>query len=158
MCVDGGLELGLKAGRAELEAQWNGRRSGVVGTRVASALRRSCAAEFKGGWRGGDARRIAEGGTGAWRGAAEEWLAAALAKLGLAAEGVRQGRKVTAEKAELSQWLQERDDRVASVGERAAGMGPYSNAGRGPRKMKRADIRKLKQALGQLATIADGKK
>ena len=77
-----------------------------------------------------------------------------LAKLGLAPEVLRRGRKVTAEKAALSQWLRERTTvSLRWVSERLR-MGHYRNAGRGIRKMRTQDVRKLRRALSKLATVA----
>ena len=86
--------------------------------------------------------------------AAEELLAAGLARLGLGPGDLRRGRKVTAEKAALSQWLRERTTvSLRWVSERL-GMGHYSHAGRGTRKMRAQVVRQLRQALSKLATIA----
>ena len=65
---------------------------------------------------------------------------------------------MTAEKAALSQWLRECTTvSLRWVSERL-GMGHYSNAGRGTRKMRRQDVRQLRQALARLATITgDGR-
>ena len=90
--------------------------------------------------------------------AAEELLRAGLEKLGLGETGLVEGRKVTAEKAALSAWLRERTTvSLRWVSERL-GMGHYSNAGRGPRKMRAAEVRKLRQALSKLETVAGDKR
>ena len=151
------LELGLKAGRAELEGQWEALRRGwyAGGETFAEKLRGRMQGRLKGRRReshSGAAKR--EHGERA----AKELLAAGLARLGLGPDDLRQGRKVTAEKAALSQWLRERTTvSLRWVSERL-GPGHYSNAGRGTRKMRRQDVRQLRQALARLATITgDGR-
>jgi hypothetical protein len=151
------LELGLKAGRAELEGQWKALRRGwyAGGETFAEKLRGKLQRLLAGGRReshSGAAKR--EHGERA----AQEWLALGLARLGLDPEVLRRGRKVTPEKAALSRWLRERSTvSLRWVGERL-GMGHYSNAGRGTGKMRTQDVRKLEQALSKLATIAgDGR-
>jgi len=151
------LELGLKAGRVELEGQWKALRRGwyAGGESFAAKLRGRIERQLAGRRReshSGAAKR--EHGERA----AEGLLAVGLGRLGLAAEGLRQGRKVTAEKAALSQWLRERTTVSLRWVSGRLGMGHYSNAGRGTRKMRSQDVRKLRQALSKLATIAGDEK
>jgi len=61
---------------------------------------------------------------------------------------------VTAEKAALSQWLRERTTVSLRWVSGRLGMGHYSNAGRGIRKMGTQDVSKLRRALSKLATVA----
>ena len=147
------LELGLKAGRMELEARWKALRRGWYagsegfGEKLRGKIEKLLAGRRRESHSGAAKREHGEQ-------AAEKMLPAGLTRLGLAPENLRRGRKVTAEKAALSQWLRERTTvSLRWVSERLA-MGHYSNAGRGPRTMRAADIRKLKQTLSQLATIA----
>lgn len=147
------LELGLKAGRTELEGQWKALRRGwhVGGESFAEKLREKIQ-----GLVAGRRRESHSGAAKREHGerAAEELLAAGLARLELADADLRRGPKVTAEKAALSQWLRARTTvSLRWVSERLE-MGHYSNAGRGPRKMTTADRRKLKQARSKLGTIA----
>ena len=149
------LELGLKAGRAELEGQWKAMRRGwyAGGESFAEQLRARV-----GGLLAGCRRESHSGGRKREHGeqAAAELLSAGLTRLGLAAEDLQRGRKVTAEKAALAQWLRERTTvSLRWVSERLR-MGHYSNAGRGPRKMRAEDLRKLKQARSKLATLVSG--
>jgi REP element-mobilizing transposase RayT len=147
------LELELKAGRTELEGQWKALRRGWYAggegfaEKLRGRLQRLLAGRRRESHSGGAKREHGER-------AAEKLLAVGLARLGLAPEALRRGRKVTAEKAALSQWLRERTTvSLRWVSERL-GMGHYSNAGRGTRKMRPQDVRKLRQASSTLATIA----
>jgi hypothetical protein len=65
---------------------------------------------------------------------------------------------VTAEKAALSQRLRERTTVSLRWVSGRLGMGHYSNAGRGTRKLRTQDVRKLRQALSKMATIAGDEK
>jgi hypothetical protein len=85
--------------------------------------------------------------------AAEKCLQAGLARLGLQARDLSQGPKVTAQKAALARWLRAHTTvSLRWVSERLR-MGHYSNAGRGPRKMKAADLQRLRQATAKLASL-----
>ena len=86
--------------------------------------------------------------------AAEQLLQAGLAKPGLTAEGLKRGRKVTAEKAALSRWLRERTTVSLRWVSGRLGMGHDSNAGRGPRRLSAGDARKMKQTQSTLETLA----
>ena len=146
------VELGLKAGRAERETQWKALRRGwyAGGESFAGQLRGRIEGLLAGRRRGshsGVAKR--EHGERA----AEEWLAAGLAKLGLAAEALHGRRKVTGEKSALSQWLRERTTvSLRWVSERL-GVGHCSNARRASRKMRATDVRTLKRARSKVATL-----
>ena len=86
--------------------------------------------------------------------AAEAWLRAGMSRLGVKERSLKQGRKVTPEKAALACWLRERTTvSLRWVSERLA-MGHYSNAGRGPRKLKAMEEQKRRRALGKLKRIA----
>jgi hypothetical protein len=146
------LELGLRAGRAELEGQWKALRRGwyVGGESFGGKLRERIGRLMRG------LRR--ESHSGALKRehgeqAAERLLREGLAVLGLTVEELELGRRVTAEKAALAQWLRERTTvSLRWVSERLA-MGHYSNAGRGPRKLSAGDVRKTRQARAKLDTI-----
>jgi REP element-mobilizing transposase RayT len=150
------LELGLKAGRAELQAQWKALRRGwyLGGASFGEQLRARIS-----GLMAGRRRESHSGGGKQAHGeqAAEELFQAGLARLGLAEEDLRRGRKVTAEKAALAQWLRLRTMVSLRWVAQRLGMGHYSNAGRGPRKMRAEDLRKLNSAQLQLAAIASAK-
>ena len=148
------LELGLKAGRLELEAKWKALRRGwyageeTFGAKLREQIGRLLAGRRRESHSGAGKREHGER-------AAEQLLQAGLAKLGLTAEGLQRGRKVTGEKAALSQWLRERTTVSLRWVSGRLGMGHYSNAGRGPRKMSAGDAREMKQVLSKLKTIAD---
>ena len=147
------LELGLNAGPAELEGQWKALRRGwYAGDESFAEKRRGRIERVLAGRR----RESHSGGAKREHGerAAEELLAVGVAKLGLAPEVLRLGRKVTAEKAALSQWLRERTTVSLRWVSGRLGMGHYSNAGRGIRKMGTQDVSKLRRALSKLATVA----
>jgi hypothetical protein len=139
------LELGLKAGRLELERQWKAMRRGWY------AGSEGFAAKLRGGIKkliSGKGRESHSGAPKREHGehAAEELLGAGLAQSGLAQEDLRRGRKVTAEQAALAKWLRRRTTvSLRWVSERLA-MGHYSNAGRGPRRMGAAQARKWQRA------------
>ena len=147
------LELGLKTGRMELEEQWRSLRRGwyaggeSFGERLRQRIGRLTAGRRRESHSGAAKREHGER-------RADELLRAGLMKLGLAETVLVQGRKVTAEKAALSGWLRQRTTvSLRWVSERL-GMGHYSNAGRGPRKMRAVDVRKLRRALSKLETVA----
>jgi hypothetical protein len=76
-----------------------------------------------------------------------------MAVLGLTAEELELGLRVTAEKAALARWLREQTTvSLRWVSERLA-MGHYSNAGRGPRKLSAGDVRKARQVRAKLETL-----
>ena len=147
------LELGIKTGRVELEAQWKALRRGWY------AGSESFAEKLRGGVEKLLAGRRRESHSGAAKRehgeqAAEELLAAGLHRLGLGVPDLKRGPKVTAEKAALSQWLRRRTTvSLRWVSERLW-MGHYSNAGRGPRKLRPADLARVKQSLAKLDGVA----
>ena len=147
------VELGLNAGRAELEGQWKALRRGwYVGGESFGARLRATVGRLVRGLR----RESHSGAVKREHGeqAAEQLLQAGLAALGLTAEALVVGRKVTAEKAALAQWVRE----LTTVSLRWVSvrleMGHYTNAGRGPRKMSAGDVRKARKARSKLDTIA----
>ena len=147
------LELGLVAGRRELEQEWKAVRRGwyLGGEEFGEGLREKLG-EAMAGWRreshsGRDKREHGER-------AAERSLREGMARLGLTEQSLGQGRKVTPEKAALAWWLRERTTvSLRWVSERLA-MGHYSNAGRGPRKLTAADERQRRRAMAKLKGIA----
>jgi hypothetical protein len=60
---------------------------------------------------------------------------------------------VTAEKAALSQWLRAQTTMTLRWVSERLRMGHYSNAGRGPKKMKAEDLQRLRQATAKLASL-----
>ena len=77
-----------------------------------------------------------------------------IAALGLTAEALVVGRKVTAEKAALAQWVRELTTVSLRWVSARLEMGHYTNAGRGPRKLSAGDVRKARKARSKLDTIA----
>jgi putative transposase len=146
------LELGLRAGRMELEGKWKALRRGwyVGGESFGGKLRERIGRLVRG------LRR--ESHSGAMKRehgeqAAERLVREGLTLLGLTAEELKLGRRVTAEKAALARWLREQTTvSLRWVSERLA-MGHYSNAGRAPRKLSAGDMRKARQARAKLETI-----
>jgi hypothetical protein len=61
---------------------------------------------------------------------------------------------VTAEKAALARWVRELTTVSLRWVSARLTMGHYSNAGRGPRKMRARDVRKARKARSKLDTIA----
>jgi hypothetical protein len=147
------LELGLKAGRAELEGQWKALRRGwyVGGESFRAKLRQRVGRLVRGlrpeSHSGAVKREHGEQ-------AAEQLLREGLAALGLTAEELAQGPKVTAEKAALARWVRELTTVSLRWVSARLTMGHYSNAGRGPRKMRARDVRKARKARSKLDTIA----
>jgi putative transposase len=147
------LELGLQAGRVELEGQWKALRRGwyVGGESFGVKLRERIGRLVRG------LRRESHSGVSKrehGEQAAEQWLREGMAVLGLTAEGLELGRRVTAEKAALARWLRERTTvSLRWVSERLA-MGHYSNAGRGPRKRSAGDVRKARQVRAKLENLS----
>ena len=149
------LELGMKAGRQELAAQWRALRRGwyVGGESFGAKLREQLGRLVRGLRReshsGGAKREHGEH-------AAEAMLRAGLARLGLTTEELNRGPKVTAQKAALAQWLRECTTvSLRWVSERL-GMGHYSNVSRSVRKMRSEDVRDFKRARSQLQTTVVG--
>ena len=82
--------------------------------------------------------------------AAEAGWRAGMTRLGLTKASVKQGRKVTAEKAALARWRRERATvSLGWISERLA-MGHSSDAGRGPRKQKTSDEQQRRRAMAKL--------
>ncbi len=148
------LELGMQAGRLELEGQWKALRRGwYVGAEAFGARLRERIGRLVRGL-----RRESHSGTSQrehGEAAAEQWLREGLGRLGLREEELEKGRKVTPEKAALARWLRERTTVSLRWVSARLGMGHYSNAGRGPRKLSARDVRKARQARRKLETIVE---
>jgi REP element-mobilizing transposase RayT len=149
------LELGMKAGCRELAGQWRALRRGwyVGGESFGERLR-----EKVGRLARGFRRESHSGGAKREHGeqAAKAMLRAGLATLGLTAEELNSGPKVTTEKAALAQWLREHTTvSLRWVSERL-GMGHYSNVCRSIRKMRAEDVRGVKRARSQLQATVVG--
>ena len=149
------LELGLKAGRVELEEQWKSLRHGwyVGGERFAERLRnkierlgRGCQRESHSG--------VVKREHGEQ--AAGQLLRRGLAALGLAADDMTAPPKVSAEKAALAGWLRARTSVSLRWVSARLHMGHYTNAGRGPRKMSPGGLRKFRQARSKLEVLDAG--
>jgi REP element-mobilizing transposase RayT len=146
------LELGLKAGRADLEKQWKELRRGwyagspSFGERLRAQMGEALRGRQAESHSGGAKREHGEQ-------AAERLLAAGLAKFQMSADDLARGPKVTLQKAALSGWLRTHTTvSLRWVAERLQ-MGHYSNAGRGPRKMTPQDLRAMELAVEQLQTL-----
>jgi putative transposase len=149
------LEIGLNAGRAELETAWKALRRGwyVGGEGFASKLRDRIGKVVRG------RRRESHSGTAKrehGEQAAEQWLRRGLAALGTAEDKLLVGPKLTVEKAVLAKWLRERTTvslRWLSV---RLQMGHYSNASGGTLRMSRqapGPFRQAKAKLERLETL-----
>jgi len=148
------LELGMQAGRVELEGQWKALRRGwYVGTKAFGKHLRGRIGRLLRGLR----RESHSGKSQREHGetAAEQLLQKGLARLGLRAKELERGRKVTPEKAALARWLRERTTVSLRWVAGRLRMGHYSNAGRGPRKMSAGDARQARQARRKLETIVE---
>jgi putative transposase len=143
------LELGLKAGRVELEEQWKALRRGwyVGGDRFATKLREQIEQLVRG------RRRESHSGAGKrehGEQAAEQLLQQGMAALELAADDLVLMPKASAEKAALARWLRERTTVSLRWLSGRLDMGHYTNASRSPRKMNPSGLRKFKQARSKL--------
>jgi putative transposase len=143
------LELGLNAGRVELEKQWKELRRGwyVGGDRFATGLRAKIERLVRG--------RQRESHSGAGKRehgeqAAEQLLQRGLALFELEEKDLARPPKVSAEKAALAQWLRERTTVSLRWLSARLNMGHYTNAGRGPRKMNPGNLHKYKRARSKL--------
>lgn len=145
------LELGMKAGCMELEGQWKALRRGwyVGGDGFVGKLRKPLEKLTRG------LRRESHSGAAKrehGEQAAELLLAQGLAALGWG-KGLPLRPKISAEKAALAEWLQERTTvSLRWLSERLA-MGHYTNAGRGPRGMNWAARQRFRQARAKLADL-----
>lgn len=146
------LELGLDAGRLELENQWKALRRGwyVGDESFGRRLRKKVEGLMQGLRReshsGGDKREHGEQ-------AAEELLAEGVAALGLKEEQMKKRPLVTPEKAALAKWLRGRTTVSLRWVSARLHMGHYSNAGRGTRKMSADEARRSNQAGRKLDSI-----
>jgi REP element-mobilizing transposase RayT len=143
------LELGLKAGRENLEEQWQALRRGwyVGGERFAERMRdqleRLARSSRRESHSGGAKREHGEHAAG-------KLLERGLEELRIAEEDLTRRPKVTAEKLALAAWLRERTTvSLRWLGVRLA-MGHYTNASRGPQKMKPGTRREFRQAKTKL--------
>ena len=152
-CLEGrALELGLKAGRMELEEQWKALRRGwyVGGEGFGSRLRGQMERLLR-----GCRRESHSGGAKVEHGeqAAGRLLGQGLAWLGMAEEDLARPPKVSPEKAALARWLRERTTvSLRWLGERLR-MGHYTNASGGTRKMSVGGLRRFRKARAQLQLL-----
>ena len=133
------LELGMEAGRKELAGQWRVLRRGwyVGGEEFGDHLREQLGGLMAGRRReshSGEPKREYD------EQAAEAWWRAGMTRLGLTKTSVKQGRKVTAEKAALACWLRERTTVSLGWSSERLAMGHASKAGRGPRRPTSASV------------------
>jgi REP element-mobilizing transposase RayT len=148
------LELGLKAGRADLEEQWKALRRGWhVGSRGFMETLCERIERAMGGRRreshSGQAKR--EHG----QAAAEKLLAEGLAVLGLKNEDLPRMRKGAAEKVALAGWLRERTTvSLRWLGERLA-MGHYSNVSHGEDRLGARALRKVEPMRRKLNRLPE---
>ncbi|MGA2556304.1 MAG: transposase [Verrucomicrobiota bacterium] len=143
------LELGSKAGRRELEAQWQALRRGwFVGARdFAGTLQEHLEQAVQG--------RRPESHSAAARGehdqaAAEKQLAGALKTLGLTQQALVELPKGSPEKVALAWWLRERTTvSLRWAGERL-GMGHYTRVTKAVSRMRHRPGRRLQQIQQRL--------
>jgi REP element-mobilizing transposase RayT len=144
------LELGMKAGRAELMEQWKALRRGWFiggegfGTKLRERIERLLHGRQRESYSGAAKREHGEQ-------AAERLLGAGLAALGMTMIPLRP--KVSAHKAALAGWLRERTTVSLRWLSRRLAMGHYTNAGRGPRRMTPATLRQYRQAKAKLLRL-----
>ena len=141
------LELGIKAGRAELEAKWKELRRGwyVGGEGFLEALRQRLGQAFGGRLReshGGPARRAHD------EQAAEEMLKSGLRLLAI--NDVREMPKSAREKVALAWWLRERTTVSLRWVSQRLEMGHYSRVSQAVSRMARRPSRKLKKLKEKL--------
>jgi len=146
------LELGLKAGRKGLEAQWRQLRRGwyVGGDGFFGQLRRRLEKAVRGRRReshSGAARRAHD------ELAAEKILEAGLKALGLTRERLEPMRKGAPEKVALAGWIRERTTvSLRWVSERLR-MGHSGNVSRGARRLPRKAARRVEQMKATLERL-----
>ena len=143
------LELGMEAGRKELAGQWKALRRGwyVGGEAFGDQLREQIGCLMAGRRReshSGEHKREHD------ERAAEVWLRSGLTRWGLTQAKLRQGRKLTAEKAALACWRRERMTVSLRWVSAQLTMGHSSNAGRGPRKQKTSDEQQRRRVMAKL--------
>jgi REP element-mobilizing transposase RayT len=147
------LELGLKAGRQELEAKWRQLRRGwyAGGKDFADSLREELGRAAR-GW-----RRDSQSG-GARRFHDEQWaerrVRAGLGALGLAEEDLARMRKGAPEKMALAGWLREGTTATLEWVSGRLGMGHPGNVSQGSRKLGPGDCRRFEAALTEIAALA----
>ena len=146
------LEIGLKAGRVELEEQWKALRRGwyVGGEGFAARLRNKSA-----GGAGAAAARIAQ-----WRGQARTRgrgrRATAAEGLGVAwadEGGFGPLAQARGEKAALGGWLRARTTVSLRWVSARLEMGHYTNASRSPRRLNRGGFRKYQKIRSKLDLV-----
>ena len=152
-CLEGrALEIGLKAGRVELEKQWKALRRGwyVGGDGFAARLRDQVERVVRGSRReshsGGAVRAHGEQ-------AAERLLQRGLASLGLAKAELARLPKLSVEKVALGGWLRERTTVSLRWVSARLGMGHYTNASRSPRRMNPGGFRKFQKIRSKLDLV-----
>ena len=138
------LELGLKAGRQELEEKWKGLRRGwylgeaVFFEKLKGRLGALLAGKQRESHSGGARRAHGEA-------AAEGLLAVGLAALGLGAKELRDLPKSAAEKTVLAWWLRERTTVTLRWVSQALEMGHYPRVTQAVSRMRRHPDRKLEK-------------
>jgi len=143
------LELGLKAGRDELEEKWRQLRRGwyAGGRAFADSLREELGRAARGGRRdsqSGGARRLHD------EQSAERRVEAGLGALGLAAEDLARMRKGAPEKMALAGWLREGTTVSLEWVSRRLGMGHPGNVSQRSRKLGPGDCRRFEAAQAKL--------
>jgi len=146
------LELGLKAGREELDAKWRQLRRGwfAGGSAFADSLREELGRAVRCGRRdsqSGGARRFHD------EQSAERRVRAALGALGLAEEDLARMRKGAPEKMALAEWLREGTTVTLEWLSRRLGMGHPGNVSQGSRKLGSGDCRLFESALTKLRQL-----
>jgi REP element-mobilizing transposase RayT len=143
------LELGLKAGRAELDEQWKALRRGrpIGGRAFAERIRNQIDDLMHGFRRESHSGPLKQDHS---EQAAAQLLPQGLATLGLKADNLASLPKTAPTKAALAQWLRER----TTVSLRWVGahleMGHYTNASGGRRKMNPTALRQFHRAKAKL--------
>jgi putative transposase len=143
------LELGLKAGRQELERQWRRLRRGryAGGKGFAESLREELARAARGRRRdsqGGEARREHD------EQSAELRARSGMRVLGLNEGDLKRLRKGAPEKMAMAGWLREGTTVSLEWVSRRLGMGHPGNVSQGKRKLGSGDKRKFEIARSRL--------
>ena len=143
------LELGLKAGRDELEEKWRQLRRGwyAGGRAFADSLREELGRAARGGRpdsQSGGARRLHD------EQSAERSVRAGLGALGLGEEDLARMRKGAPEKMALAGWLREGTTVSLEWVSRRLGTGHPGNVSQGSRKLGPSDCRRFEAAQSTL--------
>jgi len=146
------LELGMKAGRKELEEKWRQLRRGwcAGGRAFAESLRQELERAVRGRRRdsqGGGARRQHD------EQSAERRVRAGLKALGLEEEDLARLRKGAPEKMALAAWLRGGTTEPLEWVSRRLAMGHPGNVSQGSRKLGPGDCRKFEAAQSKLRRL-----